>query len=231
MRLTISGVVLVAASVTTATASAADSGPNFGKAGQLAISWDQALGTPFVVAGEGPASGGGVAPLIPGSWSMIDFQYASANNNGGSATQFGLAPAADYFIIDNLSIGGQVLFSLASTSPSQGTGVSVTTFGIAPQVGYNIGITDNISFWPKLFFGYESTSVSNNGGSYSEAALGIYAPFLYHPVQHFFLGIGPNLATQLISSVTPAGGGASGDGFKATTFGLTATFGGYFLGD
>jgi hypothetical protein len=220
----------LAASVIPAMAWADGGTPNFGKSGQLAISWDQALGTPFVVGGT--ASGlGGTAPLVPGSWSMIDFQYVSLNNNGGSATQFGLAPAADFFVIDNLSVGGQLLFSIASTSPNQGPGTSYTSFGIAPEVGYNIGLTDRISVWPKLFFGYQSTSVSNNGGSYSEGALGVYVPFLYHPAQHFFLGIGPNFATQLISNISPGNGGPSVDGSKATTFGITATFGGYFLGD
>jgi hypothetical protein len=220
----------LAASVVPAMAWADGGTPSFGKAGQLAISWDQALGTPFVAAGATPATSG-IAPLVPGSWSLIDFQYVSLNNNGGSATQFGLAPAADYFVIDNLSVGGQVMFSIESNSPSQGQGNSYTSVGIAPQVGYNIGLTDRISVWPKLFFGFETTSVSNNGPSYNEGAIGVFVPFLYHPVQHFFLGLGPNFATQLISNVSPGNGAASQDGFKATTFGITATFGGYFLGD
>ena len=231
MRRTIMLAVVSAASLVSSVALADGGGPNFGKSGQLAISWDQALGTPFVVAGSSGAGLGGLAPLVPGSWSLIDFQYLSLNNNGGSATQFGLAPAADFFVIDNLSVGGQLLFSLASTSPSQGSGVSQTTFGIGPEVGYNVGITDNISVWPKVFFGYQSASVSNNGGSSSVGAIGVYVPFLYHPAPHFFLGIGPNFATQIISSVSPGNGGASVDGYKATSFGLTATFGGYFLGN
>jgi hypothetical protein len=237
MRLTICGAVFVAASAIPAMAWADGGGPNFGKSGQLAISWDQAIGTPYVVGGAagataaGGAGGAGVLLAPPGSWSMIDFQYASLSNNGGSGTQFGLAPAADYFIMDNISVGGQILFSLASYSPPQGPGVSATTFGIAPQVGYNLGLTDNISFWPKLFFQYANTGISNNVGSVSSAAIGIFAPFLYHPVQHFFVGIGPNFSAQVISSFSPGGGGASVDLAKATTFGITATFGGYFLGD
>ena len=117
MRLTICGAVLVAASAVPAMAWAADAGgaANFGKAGQLAISWDQAIGTPFVVAGASAAAGGASGfGQPPGSWSMIDFQYVSLSNNGGSGTQFGLAPAADYFVIDNLSVGGQLLLSIAN---------------------------------------------------------------------------------------------------------------------
>ncbi len=204
----------------------------FGHAGQLAISWDQAIGTQQMSVN---GLGGGGAPAIgaPASWSMLDFQYASLSNNEGSVTHFGLAPAADYFVIDNLSVGGQVLLGIASYSPGGGgQGATGTTFGIAPQVGYNLGLTDNISFWPKLQVAYQNTSWSNNGGGSSRFGLGIFAPFLYHPVNHFFAGIGPNFSTDLSSSVTPAGPGAqSVDGVKVTEFGIMTTFGGWFLGD
>ncbi len=227
MRLSICGAAFLVASIVPAAAWADGAGPNFGKSGQLAISWDQALGTPYVATAT--AGGGGAILQSPGSLSMLDFQYATINNNVGSGTHFGLAPAADYFVMDSLSVGGQVAFSISSASPSQGQGVSVTTWGLAPQVGYDLHLTDNISVWPKLFFGYASTSVSNNGPTYSVGDIGVFVPFLYHPVQHFFVGLGPNFSTQVISSVSQ--NGKSSDGNKATAFGIMATFGGYFLGD
>lgn len=225
MRLSIFGTAFVAASLVSAAAFA--DAPTFGKSGQLAITWDQALATMYP-----GVSGGGASPGLggPGSWSMVDFQYASVSNNGGSGTHFGIAPDAAYFVIDNLSVGGQVLLSIGSYSPSGGgQGTGYTAWGIAPQVGYNIGITDNISFWPKLSFSYSSSSVNNNGPTYSQAGLGIFAPFLYHPTNHFFLGAGPDLGLQLSSSASQ--NGVSVDQGKITSFGIMATFGGYFLGD
>jgi hypothetical protein len=204
-------------------AALADGPTTFGKAGQLAISWDQPMGGVAV-----SAAGGLSAPV---SMSAIDFQYITASNNGGSGTHFGIAPAADYFVIDSLSIGGQVLFGLSSLSPGNGgPSSSVTSFGIAPQVGYNLGLTDNISFWPKLYFAYVSSSTNNNGPSVSTGTLGIFAPFLYHPAQHFYLGIGPNLASQLVVSQSNNGNSTQNPS-KLTVFGVMATFGGWFLGD
>ena len=120
---------------------------------------------------------------------------------------------------------------MGSYSPSGGgNSSSVTTFGIAPQVGYNLGLTDSISFWPKLYFGYTSSSTNNNGPTFSSGALGIYAPFLYHPVQHLFLGLGPNFSTQLVASESQNGNSAQNYP-KVTVFGVMATIGGYFLGN
>jgi hypothetical protein len=215
--------VFAATSLVSATA-LADGGANFGKSGQLVITWDQALTSTYAYGSSGPL------PSVtnvgsPGSASMLDFEYVGVSNNYGSFTHFGIAPSAHFFVTDNLSVGGQLVLGIGSYSPSQGPGTSVTNVGIAPEIGYNIGINDMFSFWPKLFFGYQNEALSNNGGSYSQAVLGVYAPFLFHVAPHFFLGIGPNLSTQLVS--TQANGP---DLPKATVFGIMATFGGYFLG-
>ena len=49
--------------------------------------------------------------------------------------------------------------------------------------------------------------------------LELYAPFLFHPVPHFFIGLGPSL------SIDVAGGNSSS---RETTIGLRSTVGGYF---
>jgi hypothetical protein len=198
-------------------------GPTFGRRGQLALSWDQAL---ITTAGIGSAPGG-----PPGSASMLDVQYESASNNGGAVSRFGLAPTADYFIIDHLSLGAQILGSVAVYSPNTGTGATTTSFGLAPQVGYNINVTSGISLWPKIFFGYATRSTDHGGISVNATAIGAFVPVLFHPVSHFYIGIGPNFSTELSSNVSGGGTSTSTDGTKITAVGLMATFGGYFLGD
>jgi hypothetical protein len=96
-------------------------------------------------------------------------------------------------------------------------------------VGYNLPLSDTVSFWPKVYFGYATYSTSNNGPSGNESAIGVYAPFLFHPVPHFFIGIGPNASTQLSNSESL--GGMNSDLAKVTQIGLQATLGGWFLGD
>jgi hypothetical protein len=58
--------------------------------------------------------------------------------------------------------------------------------------------------------------VSVSGGN--TASVGLYAPFLFHPGRHFFLGIGPDVSAAVASSNNAA---------KPITIGLQATFGGW----
>jgi hypothetical protein len=112
---------------------------------------------------------------------------------------------------------------------NNGTGTSITIFGIAPRVGYNLPITNGISWWPKVFFEYVTFSESNNGPGGNASAIGLFAPFMFEPAQHFLIGIGPNVSTQLGNNVTQ--GNMSTGRPKETVLGLQATIGGWCLGD
>ncbi len=92
-------------------------GATFGKAGELGVSWDQPL-----VAGALASTNAGGNALFPQPMALtpIGFQYYSLNNNGGSGTVFDIAPAADYFVIDNLSVGAQVMLGIVNASPPNG---------------------------------------------------------------------------------------------------------------
>jgi hypothetical protein len=189
----------------------------FGRQGVLDIAWDQPL-----VAGTSVATNTGLSLIEPGPMALtpVGFQYYSFSDNGGSGTAFSLAPAVDYFVIDNLSIGGQLMLGILNSSPpAPQQGRTTTLFGIAPQVGYDFILSDTITFWPKLFFAFAGASTSNNGGSFNSGTLGVFLPFLFHIAPHFYLGVGPDL-----------GGGGNGNNRppKITTFGAMATVGGWF---
>jgi hypothetical protein len=237
MRFSILVASTLAASVVVlanADAHAQAAGAPFGKAGELAISWDQPIGSATV--GSTVGGLGGVGPVLaatsPGSLSPISFEYTTAGD-AGSFTLFNLAPAADVFVIDNLSVGGQVLLGFGSYSPPRNApSQSITLYGIGPQIGYNIAISDLVSLWPKLNFGFTGVSLGNNGGSGNAGTLGIYVPFLFHVAPHFYLGIGPNLSTELFGNVSPPAPAPSQSvANKPTTFGAMATFGGWVFGD
>ena len=231
MRFAVLAGLVVASLAVPAVARAA--GPAFGGAGQLAISDDQPLGG---ISG----AAGAIVPNAPGSTSPASFQFATVSNNGGSGTQFSVAPAADYFVIQSLSVGGNILFGVFNPAQSgSGPSTTATVFGIAPRVGYNIPLTDMISFWPKVYFAYTTVNASSGGGSsgVNATAIGIFAPIMFVPAPHFFLGIGPDFSTQLSSNTTFSGsaGGVSASGStsnsKITQVGIQATIGGWFLGD
>jgi hypothetical protein len=217
------------------TAQAADE-PPFGKAGELSIGSDLnlvATGSLITLAG-GSFSGGGASLLTPAT--MLDIGGTSSSNNGGSQVGFIVAPAADYFVIDNLSLGLELLFGYQSYSPGSVPGATTTSapstnlteYGVAPRVGYNIPIGGSVSIWPKVFFEYAGYSVGGAGKGYGNIQLlGAYVPVLYHPTPHFYVGLGPNILTEL---------GASSDGgsatSKITSYGIFGSAGGWFkIGD
>lgn len=197
---------------------------SFGKSGELAVSWDQPLVAGSLFATN--AATNSILPL-PTTLTALGFQYVSVSNNGGSYTAFSLAPAADYFVIDGLSIGAQVLLGIVSFSPPMGQGSTTTLYGIAPQVGYNLTLTDSISFWPKVFFAFAGSSENNNGLSQSAGTIGAFAPFLFHIAQHVYAGVGPDVSTQVFVNQSDMNMNATNPP-KITTFGAMATFGGWF---
>ena len=138
----------------------------------------------------------------------IDFEHA----NGGSALD--LAPAVDYFLAPQLSLGGQVEFAYES---HRGGG-SESAFGLGPRVGYNIPLHPMFSLYPRAGLSFTHHSATGQSGS---NLLGVFllAPFLFHPVPHFFIGLGPTLGGNFA-------GGTSGQHF--VEIGIHSTVGGYF---
>jgi hypothetical protein len=173
---------------------------------------------PTVDTGRGPSRAfGHVGQLALSSDVALLIQRSS---NDATTVQF--APAADYFVIDNFSIGGVMLFDY-----TQAQNVDSTRFSIGPRVGYNIPFTDMVGLWPKLGFSYTHTNVSTDvegrdddvelsiSSPGNHISLNLFAPLMFHPVPHFFVGFGPFLDADL-----------SGDN-KTTTFGGRLTLGGW----
>lgn len=145
----------------------------------------------------------------------LSISSTSMSGVDGSTTTLLLRPAIDYFVIDNLSVGGFLGLEYTSTD-----GGSSTSFAIGPRVGYNIPFSERFSVWPKAGFSFSSTSVDIDGidgpsRTNTALALNLFVPVMFHPVEHFFLGFGPALDTDL-----------SGDA-KVTTIAGRLTLGGW----
>jgi len=146
----------------------------------------------------------------------VDFHY----NTESEASQFNLAPAIDYFIAPRLSVGGQFVFRYASNDP-----YSETEFGLGPRIGFNLALAPMFSLWLKAGFLFTHLTESADMGSVSVSRssnfleLGVAAPFLFHPVPHFFIGFGPIFSGKVA-------GGQSNDRFLVIA--LETVVGGYF---
>jgi hypothetical protein len=115
--------------------------------------------------------------------------------NSPPSTTFALRPALDYFVIPNLSIGGAVELDYSSFDGAPST----TSFGLAPEVGYELALTDTWSLWPQV-----SVPMSFPSRGDPNLTLVIEVPFLVHPAEHFFFGIGPGFQQGLTSNPSTA---------------------------
>lgn len=146
----------------------------------------------------------------------LSISNTSISGVDGSTTTLILRPAVDWFFTDSISLGGFVGVEYNS-SP----GGSSTVISLGPRLGYNLPLAERLSLWPKLGFSLASTSfdddaiVGDEDESNTSVQLNLFAPLMFHPVQHFFLGLGPALDQDL-----------SGDA-KATTVAVRLTLGGW----
>jgi hypothetical protein len=125
----------------------------------------------------------------------------------------------DYFVIDYLSVGGFLGLEYNSTPAG-----SSTAFSLGPRVGYNIPFSRRFSVWPKvgLSIGHTSQDIDDElAGAVGEdesntsLQLNLFLPVMFHPVEHFFLGLGPAFDLDL-----------TGDD-KATILAVRLTLGGW----
>jgi len=87
----------------------------------------------------------------------------------------------DYFVIDNLSIGG----SLGFVDQDIHRGPTNSGALINPRVGYALEFSKVFGFWPRGGFTYR------NVGGDEEFALTLEAMFYAAPVEHFAITFGP----------------------------------------
>jgi hypothetical protein len=88
----------------------------------------------------------------------------------------------DYFVIDNLSIGGSLGFGLFDPEGPRNTNSGAI---IAPRVGYALEFSRVFGFWPRGGFTYR------NFGGDEEFAFTLEANFYAAPVEHFAVTFGP----------------------------------------
>jgi hypothetical protein len=175
---------------------------------------------------------GDAGQLVLSSDAQASLQVQS-NSGTGSVTTLTLGPAADLFLFRSLSLGAHLLWQHQQISVSCSPGAAICTtppstdsVAVGLSVGYALRMSDAFSFWPKVSFDYRHTSTLTvadptmpdqpNELSSDAMVIGVFAPVLFHPVPHFFIGLGPNFQAAVLSS-------ASND----IDYGLMFTLGGW----
>lgn len=182
---------------------------------------------------EPPARSSGSGAPQPGEFGAlgqiavsadVQFDIVHRSQGGAGQTTVVLRPALDYFLLPSFSVGGFIGFAQASASfgPLAGN-TDLTEVSLGARAGYDLRLTEVLSAWGQARLSYaHDTFTAPVGGSTggSIVSLALFAPLLFHPAPHFFLGAGPTLSQQLANSIPNQS--------TATDFGLLSTIGGYF---
>lgn len=177
--------------------------------------------------------------------SGVSFGATFYSNSGASAVSGSFAPALDVFFVRNVSVGlgvglwyGVYRGYGADSSLIQTTSAGVS---IAPRLGVNLPIGRVASFYPRASFGLEWTQRDQevvSGPSLSLANpiasphvtqtgfwLQLFAPILFHPKPHYFVGAGPTVFHEFARAT-----GGPDVGGERTTLGGHVVIGGHWGG-
>lgn len=224
----------------------------FGDSGTLAI--HAATGSPMLATVPAAVGGGDQSGFMIGATPTLGFhtsRYSTPEECRGndcfetttSVTSFYINPRIHYFVIENLSIGGEVLFATFSGSRETRTrdvrtgGVvtvdrdlneAPTALGIMPMIGYNIRLGNRFSIWPHGGIGFRHVGFNDPNDpadptddvdtSFKWWFFNADVPFLLHIAPHFALGAGPGVTVSLSHSAT-----VTFRGVDTTTSGWTTT--------
>jgi hypothetical protein len=175
---------------------------------------------PLQNTGGGPARNfGEIDQLAFSSENALEIREVAVENGPDYGT-IHFAPAVDYFIVKNLSIGGFVGIDYSRAGDADGF-----RFSIGPRVGYNLSFTNLLGLWPKIGFTYAHSNSGYSrafaGGTVSTSdsndaiAINVFVPVMFHPTTHFFVGFGPFVDADL-----------NGD-YRTVAYGMKLTIGGW----
>jgi hypothetical protein len=132
-----------------------------------------------------------------------------ANGSELATTTFWIAPSADVFVTDHLSVGGFV--QVAHTSGTAKSGAQqidlpgTTTLMFMPRVGFYAPFSDRLGLWPRLAFGWssvDSVQFASAGGApvtdtFRSMVLDVDLSLVYRLNETFFLKTGPEIGLTI----------------------------------
>lgn len=148
--------------------------------------------------------------------------YSHSAGNGLSSDSVSLAPGVLWFVDDGFALGLSALFgyrSLSQPTPGFPSTTSKTSFGATPMAAAAFPLSERVAFFPQAGVSYSWLRDTSSGlaqTSHSVILQG-FAPLLFIPAPHFFLGFGPSLS-WIVEGVDS----------NTVAVGLVSQIGGYF---
>jgi hypothetical protein len=128
-----------------------------------------------------------------------------------------LAPTVDVFLGHGFSVGATLVYEHERVVTDDGARavtiangqvaespetVDVNGLGIGGRAGYAIPWGERATVWPVATVTYERTGFDASG--VNEVLIDAFAPLLFHPVPHAFVGLGPDFAVGFVEGQAPA---------------------------
>ncbi|CAN5798553.1 hypothetical protein BH09MYX1_BH09MYX1_51710 [soil metagenome] len=197
-------------------------------------------------------AGGAASPQGSGfSYSgILGFNYSrysesvagtTDSSNNYSFTSIWIAPSADFFPIDHLTIGGLIEVSATLNSLDRKVGGATTpvelpttvNFTVLPRVGWMFAIGDRFAIWPRVGAGYTSKQFAQSGGvgggtskvTFAGFVLDVDTTFLFRFNETFFAGLTPELTFVPGSTTVSVGTNSSSVSASALSFSVLGGIG------
>jgi len=114
--------------------------------------------------------------------------------------QVTLAPVVSWFAARRVALRLGARFVHSWASAAQGSLGHATNIGASPGIGYALPLGQHLSLWPRVSADLGKTwyDAGDFGAATSVGlSFGALAPVLWHPADHFFIGLGPGISWQL----------------------------------
>lgn len=158
-----------------------------------------------------PAQFGSEGQMVITTDLHMSFGYTGDTETDDSELRLRLTPSVDRFLTRNLSVGVVAVLDYSDQTYDAGIGkinAKTTSGGLGFGFGYNVSIGTLLSWWPRVRAGVSvagtkvnrtaATSAVDPNSPPSEYTIhenwlwtDLFLPLLFHPVPHFFIGIGP----------------------------------------
>jgi hypothetical protein len=156
----------------------------------------------------------------------IDLDAARVSEEGRSSATKGvdLGVNVKYFVADHIAVGGGLDFVHTWYDDDGGP----TLVAGRLTAAYQARSSARVSVLPQLIVGYGRKSDNVLGDDVVLTSIGVsaFVPFVFEPADHFIIGWGPEVATELYVSFDR--NGMSSDSSKSTLFGTHAFVAGWF---
>lgn len=166
------------------------------------------------------------------------FSTTSYALTSSGSTDLNVSGSVDYFVVDHVSLGIGVgtstsSYSFLDNATGDTTPGTLSSSWLTLRWGMSIPVAEKVSLYPVVSVGVQSDVRSGqdagpgNEEDSQEVFTGLFVPALFHPVEHFFVGFGPSVNTDIVRRISSPSSAFQSFSNHATSVGAGLELGGW----